>query len=269
MISPIASYPGKVGGVSSAYPYGEARNVTAPGDGTGTPWEGLLVNDIFGFQQASVSEAGITPSGSPETATASQHLESLRIITNMRTVTHNMTLDANYALTTDQNKKRRIIITDTGVLLSATRSVIVDNLEKEFVAQNDTAQTLLFRTSGGTGITVLAGEAVKLYNDGTNVIIISQEIGVVDQSWQDVTGSRVAGTVYTNTTGKPIVVNISLASRASALVDLMVVDGIQVATIRNENTATGIYGTWSVIVPNGSTYNTTATAVLQVWAELR
>lgn len=77
-IIPESQYPGKITPASAEYPYGQARNITLPGDGTGTPWEAALVNDLFGFQQALLSEAEITPSGDPETATASQYLEALK-----------------------------------------------------------------------------------------------------------------------------------------------------------------------------------------------
>lgn len=77
-IIPEDQYPGKITPASSDYPYGQARNITLPGDGTGTPWEAALVNDVFGFQQALLDAAGIAPSGDPDTAEVSQYLEAVR-----------------------------------------------------------------------------------------------------------------------------------------------------------------------------------------------
>jgi len=77
-INPETQYPGKIAPSTPDYPYGAARNVTLPGDGTGTPWEAALVNDIFGWQQALLAEAAIVPSGTPEKATASQYLTAMR-----------------------------------------------------------------------------------------------------------------------------------------------------------------------------------------------
>lgn len=79
-INPETQYPGKITASSANYPYGQARNITVPGDGTGTPWEAALVNDIFGMQQALLSEAGITPTGNPETAVASQYLNAMHTL---------------------------------------------------------------------------------------------------------------------------------------------------------------------------------------------
>ncbi|MFW6031039.1 MAG: hypothetical protein ACOC9T_00490 [Myxococcota bacterium] len=77
-IAPKDTYPGQVDDSDPAYPQGKARNVVAPGDGTGTPWEERLVNDVFGFQQALLSEAGLDPSGDPDQVGASQYVDAIR-----------------------------------------------------------------------------------------------------------------------------------------------------------------------------------------------
>lgn len=73
-------YPGKTAGVNADYPQGQARNITTPGDGTGTPWEAAIVNDDQGFKQAILAEAGVAPSGTPDTAVDSQYLDALKTI---------------------------------------------------------------------------------------------------------------------------------------------------------------------------------------------
>lgn len=83
-INPGSLYPGKTTAPNADYPYGSARNVTTPGDGTGTPWEAALVNDIFGFQQALLDNAGIVPSGTPERVGVSQYLDAIRSLTVSR-----------------------------------------------------------------------------------------------------------------------------------------------------------------------------------------
>ena len=82
-INPETEFPGKITPSSPDYPYGEARNITVPGDGTGTPWIASLVNDIFGFQQALLSSAGKVPSGTPDKVGASQYLESILSLTDL------------------------------------------------------------------------------------------------------------------------------------------------------------------------------------------
>lgn len=77
MIIPSAKYPTQTDVDLTHYPQGKARNVTASGDHTGTPLEKDWLNDWFGFQQAAVLAGGVTPSGSPDTATASDVLNAV------------------------------------------------------------------------------------------------------------------------------------------------------------------------------------------------
>jgi hypothetical protein len=78
---PNSNYPAQtaVPGDGS-YPLGKARNVTTVNDGSGTPLEQAWVNDIWGFLQALLSAASITPSGAPDTALVSQYLGALRAL---------------------------------------------------------------------------------------------------------------------------------------------------------------------------------------------
>lgn len=73
-------YPAQVGTATAEYPFGLPRNVSLPGAGDGTPWEEELVKDIFGFLAKVLGDAGITPSGTPDTALASQYLEALQLL---------------------------------------------------------------------------------------------------------------------------------------------------------------------------------------------
>lgn len=70
-------YPGKSNAADADYPFGSARNISIPGDGTGTPLEEAWLNDLFGLQQALLSRTGITPSGLPDTSAVSQYLQAL------------------------------------------------------------------------------------------------------------------------------------------------------------------------------------------------
>lgn len=74
---PETRFVGKIAPASADYPYGAARNVTTPGDETGTPLVADLVNDVFGFQQALLAAGGVVPSGVPDTALTSQYLDAL------------------------------------------------------------------------------------------------------------------------------------------------------------------------------------------------
>lgn len=222
--STLPAFTGRYTAADSNYPYGSSKSETTSGAGDGTPYIKARADDIAGFQQAMLTEAGIVPSGSSDTALASQYLESLQVILNARTTTHNIASDADYTFTTTQNKYNRFVVTDTGVLLTTTRNVIVGTAQKRFLVQNNTAQSLVFKTSGGTGITVAAGGNADLYCDGTNVInatsntTVTQAVGVrqtVQKSSVDANGLPnfiVAGTglsVNISATAIPVEINFA------------------------------------------------------------
>lgn len=84
------------------------------------------------------------------------------------------------------------------------------------------------------------------------------------QVWQS--PSRVLGTTYYNTTGKPICVNIKLGG-SSASYPILTVSGAAGAQIY---TNAGIDQTMFCIIPPGASYVLTAAAsILNVWYELR
>lgn len=76
-IIPRDLYPLKFKPVIPAWPQGEPQRIAAAGDGSGSPWEVEIVKDIMGLQQSLLLKAGITPTGTPETALESQYYDCL------------------------------------------------------------------------------------------------------------------------------------------------------------------------------------------------
>jgi hypothetical protein len=76
-LKPSDRYPAQID-TDVAYPFGKARNAGSFQDGTGTPLEKDLVNDLFGMQQALLVAASLEPSGTPDSASVSQYLEAVR-----------------------------------------------------------------------------------------------------------------------------------------------------------------------------------------------
>jgi uncharacterized membrane protein len=58
----------------------------------------------------------------------------------------------------------------TGVTGGSTRNLVVPSIEKPYIVQNDCADSILVKTTAGTGITVPAGKTMWVYSDGTNVV---------------------------------------------------------------------------------------------------
>ena len=78
---------------------------------------------------------------------------------------------AGYTNSNSSQAQRCLVINVTGSL-TATRNLIVPTIEKQYIIQNNTtgSQSIVVKTSAGTGITVPNGKKAHLYADGTNVI---------------------------------------------------------------------------------------------------
>lgn len=118
---------------------------------------------------------------------------------------------------------------------------------------NNSEMNIVYQgTSGATRTVVVPDKSFTVA--GTDEVI------GVNQTWQDVTASRFAGTTYTNSTGKPK--TIYVISNTSTLVTIAL-NGNLVA----ESSATSAGRTTCVlIVPNGSTYS--VTGAFTKWSEL-
>ena len=92
------------------------------------------------------------------------------------------------------------------------------------------------------------------------------------QTWQNVAGSRVSGTTYYNTTGKPISVYVSTLNVAysSAVTFSATVSGLVIASFITPNNANPVYGGGGItfVVPPGGSYAVQASA-FDRWFELR
>ncbi len=66
------------------YPYGSIKNESVPGAKDGTPLDASWGNDMGGFTDALLDEAGIVPSGTPDTAIASQRLDAVKTVSSLQ-----------------------------------------------------------------------------------------------------------------------------------------------------------------------------------------
>ena len=118
-------------------------------------------------------------------------------------------------------------------------------------------------TFTGTPTAPTAAVATNTTQIATTKFVKDASIGW-GQTWQDVRGSRAANTNYTNTTGKPIIVAISLSGGVTNDVR---VDGVVVGN--QVNGGVGFINTIAVVVPAGSVYRLNLTTTFISWAELR
>lgn len=94
-----------------------------------------------------------------------------------------------------QTARAFVLNVTSGVSLTATRNLVVPTIEKPYVVMNNTTggQSIVVKTSAGSGITVPNGGQMFLYVDGTNVIQMLDAIG--DLAY---TGTLTGGTGVIN-----------------------------------------------------------------------
>ena len=141
--------------------------------------------------------------------------------------------------------------------------------------------------SGGTGAVTLTANAVLigsgtsavtsvspgtsgnvLTSNGTSWTSAAQSGLGYGQSWQNVSGSRVSGTTYTNSTTKPIAIKVLINVGAGEGANLTV-SGIMLDQVGNNMPVTTPLSL-SCIIPIGVSYVVTMSATPSyVWTELR
>jgi hypothetical protein len=160
--------------------------------------------------------------------------------------------------------------------------------------QNATGTNYLYGTTGGqvvlyhngsnrlsttsTGVSVTGTvSATSFAGDGANLTGIEAGIGY-DQSWGNFTGSRSENTNYTNSTGKPIMVNVESATASAGSADITYIDAtVDGATFTiayhiqdDENYTARSRCAGNFIVPAGSTYSVNISGnSISTWHELR
>lgn len=148
----------------------------------------------------------------------------------------------------------------------------------EFVGKAIAGISVAQATETVAGIAQIATQAAATAGtDGTSIItpktlaavLAAIQTGIgVGQTWQDVTSSRAAGTTYTNTTGKPIVVSVMSGGGAMTSGFYLLVDGVRAAEMPYISSG-GAAGSMAAVVPNGSSYSITAGCPKSYWSELR
>lgn len=93
----------------------------------------------------------------------------------------------------------------------------------------------------------------------------------IGQSWQDVSASRLAnGTIYTNSTGKPILVSVRGIGSGSSISLTLQVDSVVMERLGWPGTFSGTTVGGSTVVPPGSTYRVSIDGIISiVWSEYR
>lgn len=129
----------------------------------------------------------------------------------------------------------------------------------------------LFGAVTNTGSANAAQLATDYANLASRTTILEGKPGVGwDQTYQAQVGTRVLGSTYTNTTGKPIEVHVSVTFTATAHI-CAVVNGGNIKYFGGSGNLANIMHSVSFTVPAGATYSVTGGSgvTISLWTELR
>ena len=127
------------------------------------------------------------------------------------------------------------------------------------LSTNLSGANLPIATAGSVG-GVKQGTGVTIAGDGSLSVTNAGVFGI-GQTWQDVTGSRAMGAVYTNSTGRPIMVMIN--ANGARVTGTMSIGSVTVSVTNIDWTQP-----YTFVVPDGSTYSFSLGTV-SFWIELR
>ena len=90
----------------------------------------------------------------------------------------------------------------------------------------------------------------------------------IGQIVQNVTASRVLGTTYTNSTGKPILISVTVAGANDGRTTTLIVNGVTAAIVGN-SVQFGQAKNICYVIPPSSTYAVVGGGPIDFWTELR
>ena len=167
---------------------------------------------------------------------------------------------ATDSASTTVNSSGQIVVADGGITSAklsadAVETAKILDANVTFAKLADVIDDDTMDTASATKLAT--SESIKAY---VNSITIG-----VNQTWQDMSSSRVASTSYQNTTGKPIMVAIKNASLGSGKVAAVSSDNSTFITIGSQGNTENSH--FYFIVPNNHYYK--YTGAFGIWCELR
>jgi len=214
----------------------QTANRLLKSDGTNTSFaQAVLTTDVTGTLPVANGGTGVTTS----------------------TGSGNNVLSTNAALTTPTITSATMITPALGTPSSGNlANCTFPTLNQNTTGSAGSLASTLGIAAGGTGQTTAANAGSALGAIG------------VGQTTQNVASSRAAGTTYTNSTGRPIMVYISTVNSGPSATTSqeIIVDGISILYGGTQSNRRAAY---TFIVPASSTYSLTTGDTIQNWCELR
>lgn len=178
---------------------------------------------------------------------------------------------ALYVNSAGSQAQRNLVIQVTGTI-TATRNFIVPTIEKQYIIYNATTggQSILVKTSAGTGITVPNGVRAHLYVDGVNVVSMLDYIPSLTAGSLALTTALPVASGGTGSATAQVAINTLAGAVTSGQylrgngtnVVMSAIQAGDVPTLNQNTTGTAANVTGIVAIANGGTGQSTATAAI-------
>lgn len=150
---------------------------------------------------------------------------------------------------------------------------MVNMLSTNITVNRDGTSSFSGVVGSTVAFTVLPGTTAGVAKqDTTTWAVTDLANNLIAQSWTNVTGSRALGTTYTNNTGRPIqlAVSVAYAGGGGNFLSISINGGPSFPFAVNSNPTSGASVAGTITIPNGATYDVTASlGALSTWYELR
>lgn len=165
-------------------------------------------------------------------------------------------------------------MTIPNTLANLSGSIQLSLLDENFTYLDGAVATAVAGATGiqgASGVGQTGATGIQGASGATGVAAAEDSLGY-NQTWQNVTASRANATTYTNTTGKPIQVNININCLGGP--STFAVSSITVGQVGGAGSSSSVqvWGSVSAIVPHNATYRLTLAGVspaINSWSELR
>lgn len=178
---------------------------------------------------------------------------------------------ALYVNSAGSQAQRNLVIQVTGTI-TATRNFIVPTIEKQYIIYNATTggQSILVKTSAGTGITVPNGVRAHLYVDGVNVVSMLDYIPSLTAGSLALTTALPVSSGGTGAATAQVAINTLAGATTSGQylrgngtnVVMSAIQAADVPMLNQNTTGTAANVTGIVAIANGGTGQSTANAAL-------
>ena len=175
---------------------------------------------------------------------------------------HNTFTGADGEVTVDTtNKTLRVHDGSTvgGILLATSAGGLVPSAQLP-AATTSTQGVVILNNS------ITSTDATQALTAAQGKVLGDRDFGI-GQTVQDVTASRALGTTYTNSTGKPILISVTVEGANDSITTTLTVGGVAAARV-SDNNQDGQDKNICYVIPPSITYSVVGSPI-NLWTELR